>query len=469
MPEVGAKSVFWLEQALSRVATSSCPPLTGRVHADICIVGGGYTGLWTALEIADQAPDTRVVLIESQACGFGASGRNGGWATSWYDELGPLIKRFGQPHALWLAKQSSAAIGRLGDFLGEQGYGDTFRREGTIWVASGPGQENEIESAAATLQEHGHGGLIEEIGPSEIAAITGYRGSSGGVLIRDSASVQPGILVRALREEAIRRGITIYESTPMMEVERKGRPVVTTPAGQIEADVVVIATNAWAAEMRELRRSILAVASQIVLTEPLGDRIDALEWSQGALLGDARLFVHYAQVTTDGRIAFGRGGGAVGRGGRVLTTHFDDPKAIAAVSADFRRWFPQLADVRLTHAWSGPVDRAPGHLPFIGSLGDREAIHYGLGYSGNGVAPSALIGRILGRRALGIEDEFTTCGLVSGPPGYLPPEPFRHAGAAIVQSALHLAESRQNSGRRVGLVGKTAKRLTSFSTPRLWR
>src|SRR5690606_12214885 len=139
------------------------------IGADICIVGGGYSGLWAALEVLDQAPDARVVLLERQACGFGASGRNGGWATSWYDDLGRLIKRYGLPHGLWLAEQSSAAIDRIGEFLAERGFGETFRRQGTIWVASGPGQDSEIDAAAAVCREHGPADLIEELDAADIA------------------------------------------------------------------------------------------------------------------------------------------------------------------------------------------------------------------------------------------------------------------------------------------------------------
>lgn len=466
---IGTNSVFWLEQAMEKVPGAACAPLAGRATADICIVGGGFTGLWTALEITDHAPDLRLAIVEAGSCGFGASGRNGGWATSWYDELGALIDRFGVKQGLWLAERSSEAIGRLGDFLAEHGHGDTFRREGTIWVASGPGQEETLEAAAAACRRHGRDDLVEDLAPPEIAAWTGFDDALRGLLVKDSASVHPGILVRELREEVLRRGVTVYESSPMIGLDRAARPVVTTTAGQLEAGNVILATNAWAAEVRELRRSIIAVASQIVLTEPLGDRIDSLRWSSGALLGDARLFVHYAQVTAEGRIAFGRGGGALGRGGRVSPRHFDDPQAVAEVAADFRRWFPELADVRLTHAWGGPVDRAPGHLPFIGTLGDHDNIHYGIGYSGNGVAPSALIGRILGRLALGVKDDHTACGLVSGPPGYLPPEPFRYVGGSLVRDSVQKAELRQEAGHTVGPVGRLAKRLTRFSTPRLWR
>lgn len=467
--QIGTTSVYWLEKAMEEVPATACSPLAGRVTADICIVGGGFTGLWAALEIAELSPDSEVVLIDAGSCGFGASGRNGGWATSWIDQLGTLISRFGEEQGLWLANRSTEAVKRLGDFLESQGYGQYYRNEGTIWVASGPGQTADIENTAEACRAHGFGELIEDLDPAEVAIATGYGASHGGVLIRDSASVQPGVLVRLMREQALRQGIRIYEASPMIALEREAQPIVTTPAGQVVADSVIIATNAWAAEIRELRRSIVAVASQIVLTEPLGDRIDSLDWSRGALLGDARFFVHYAQVTLDGRVAFGRGGGALGRAGKVLPEHFNDPATTAEVAEDFRRWFPHLADVRLTHSWSGPVDRAPGKLPFLGSLGDHGNIHYGIGYSGNGVAPSAFIGRILGRMALGIRDEHTTCGLVGGPPGYLPPEPLRHVGGTLVRNTVKKTESREEAGQPTGPVGRLAKRLTHFSTPRLWR
>ena len=156
----------------------------------------------------------------------------------------------------------------------------------------------------------------------------------------------------------------------------------------------MLALGAWASGVRELRRAVVPVGSHIVATEPIPERIAELGWTGGELLGDTRLLVHYAQVTRDGRIVFGRGGGAIGPGGRVLRRHFVDPATVGVVADGFRRWFPSLGDVSLTHAWGGAVDRAPGHLPFAGSLGPR--VHYVTGFSGNGVGPSALLGRIVG-------------------------------------------------------------------------
>ncbi|MEA2436358.1 MAG: hypothetical protein QOF65_914 [Thermoleophilaceae bacterium] len=417
----------------------------------------------------EQAPDASVVVLEAGACGFGASGRNGGWMTSWVDELDGLVRRFGETQALWLADESSATIGRIERFTQENGIDCHFRQAGGLWIASAPPQVEIVRGAVATAARLGRGQLVEEVSGDEVAARTGTRVALGGALIKDSATVQPALLSRGLRRVALERDIRIFEGAPMIRLERTRPATVVTPAGRVSADQVVLATNAWSGQVRELRRTVALVGSQIVLTEPIPERLAGLGWADGTLLGDARLFVHYAQVTQDGRIAFGRGGGALGPGSRVVAKHFYDPATAAGVADDFRRWFPDLADVRLTHAWGGAVDRAPGHLPFVGALGEHANVHYGLGYSGNGVGPTALIGQILARRALGTDDEYATCALVGGPPGYLPPEPLRFAGGALVRSAVRRAEEREETGRPIGPAGRLAKRLVTFSLPPLRR
>lgn len=252
----------------------------------------------------------------------------------------------------------------------------------------------------------------------------------------------------------------------MLQLERGAPAIVRTPAGQVQASPVVLGLGAWAAGIRELRRAVVPVGSHIVVTEPIPERLAELGWTGGELLGDTRLLVHYAQVTRDGRIAFGRGGGAIGPAGRVLRSHFVDPKTVAVVVAGFRRWFPQLADVRLTHSWGGAVDRAPGHLPFVGTLGEHGNIHYATGFSGNGVGPSALLGRMVGRRALGLRDAYTENAITGGPPSYLPPEPARILGGLVVRDAVQRAEGAEERGEYAGVVSGRLRKLVRFTTPR---
>jgi glycine/D-amino acid oxidase-like deaminating enzyme len=453
--------VLWLEQAMAEDAGEPCPPLAGAVRADVCIVGGGFAGLWTALEIAEQSPDADVVVIEAEGAGFGASGRNGGWMTSWWDELEPLTERFGAEQARWLAAQSSAAIDRIEAVCAAEGIDARIRRGGGLVAATAPAQRRAFD---ALPDEPGL--PLRRVPQDELRRRTGSPIVLDGVEMTDAAKVHPAFLVRGLRRLALRRGIRIYEGTPMRELVRGPVPAVVTSAGRVDAGAVVITLGAWGAQLRELRRAFLPVASHIVATAPIPERLAELGWTGDELLGDTRKLVHYSQVSPDGRIVFGRGGGVFGTAGQVVGRHFHDPKAVAIVAADLRRWFPSLADVPITHAWGGPVDHAPGHLPFVGTIGDHETIHYVGGFSGNGVAPSAFLGRILGRRALGIDDEYTRCGLVGGVPGYLPPEPFRTAGGLLVRDAVRRAEDAEERGGRPDPVTDRLRKLVWFTMPR---
>jgi glycine/D-amino acid oxidase-like deaminating enzyme len=459
-------SVFWLEQALAQDDGPACPPLAGTVKADACVVGGGFLGMWAALETIEQAPDANVVLIEAESCGFGASGRNGGWVTSWHDELEDLVARFGVDQARWLAERSTWAIDRIAEICATEEIDCHMRRAGGFWCATAPAQMGAWEGAIAAGAQVGRPGFVERTDVANIRARTGSPVILGGGRLTDAAAVQPALLARGLRRALLRRGVSIFEGTPMLTLQRGAPAVIHTPTGQVQASAVVLGLGAWAAGIPELRRAVVPVGSHIVVTEPIPDRLAELGWTGGELLGDTRLLVHYARTTRDGRIAFGRGGGAIGPTGRVLRSHFVDPKTVATVVAGFRRWFPQLADVRLTHSWGGAVDRAPGHLPFVGTLGDHGNIHYATGFSGNGVGPSALLGRMVGRRALGLRDAYTDNAITTGPPSYLPPEPARIFGGLAVRDAVQRAEGAEERGQCAGAVSGRLRKLVWFTTPR---
>ncbi len=443
-------AVWWLAEALALEdgQALACPPLAGDARADVCVVGGGYTGLWAAIELREQAPDASVVLIEARRCGDGASGRNGGWASGWHDQLDVLVERFGATEGVRLLDRSGWAIDRIEAFCGEHGIDCRMRRAGALLTATAPAWLGAWDAALAAVRALGREGALEPLDGAAARARSGSPLALGGVRAPAFASLQPALLARGLRRVALELGVQIYEGTPMTALERGCPALARTPGGRVEAELVVLATGAWSGAVRELRRATAPVASHIVVTEPLGARV-AAALRDGELLRDARLMLHYVQATADGRIAFGRGGGAIGAGGRVGRALFEDPRAIAAVSADFRRWFPALADARIEHAWGGPVDRAPGHLPFAGRLGAHWNVVYGVGYSGRGVAPSALLGRILGRMALGIEDDDTRSPLCAGPPSYWPPEPLRSVGGRLLRGLVERVERAQERGARV--------------------
>jgi glycine/D-amino acid oxidase-like deaminating enzyme len=287
----------------------------------------------------------------------------------------------------------------------------------------------------------------------------------GGADQVDTATVHPGRLVRGLRRAALSHGIEIAEHSEVRALERSKPVRLKTAQGSVAAEHVVLATGAWTARVRELRRAILPFASHMVASAPAPAEIAALGWTDGVAISDLADLVHYAQVTSDGRIAFGRGGGALGSFGHVTNRHFRDPFWERTVSEDFRAWFPTLAAVPLTHSWAGPIDYNPSYFPFTGVLGDYGNIHYGVGYSGDGVAQSTFIASILAARVLGLDTEDARCSLARGPRAYYPPEPFRSWAGRAVQRGVLRAETAEAAGAGASWPSAMLRRAATFRMP----
>jgi glycine/D-amino acid oxidase-like deaminating enzyme len=222
---------------------------------------------------------------------------------------------------------------------------------------------------------------------------------------------------------------------------------------------VVLAMNAWAIRFREIRRKVLVVGSDIVATAPIPERLEESGWRDGLAISDSRLLVHYYRTTNDGRIVFGKGGGELALG-RSLGRRFEgaSPRR-AQVEAALRSTYPFLADVPIVRSWTGPIDRSRTGLPFFGRLRHHSQVVYGVGYSGNGVGPAHVGGRILASLALGLDDEWAACPLVGPPEHGFPPEPFRYVGGHVVRAAIERKERAEDEGRRVGPLTKALVRL----------
>jgi len=438
---------LWLQQALPEERGMEVPRLTDTTDVDICIVGGGYTGLWTALRITELAPSASVVIVEADICGGGASGRNGGMALSWWPKIETLIERVGREEAVRLAHASAQAITDLGAFCAREGIDAHFRQAGWLWTATSPAQMNSWSGAiraCAALGVH----PFQELEPAEVQRRTGSPANLGAVLEASGATVQPALLARGLRRVALQRGVRIFEQSPMLEIDRD-LGIVRTALGSVRAETIVLATNAWAAQIHELRRAIVPLSSDMVATEPMPDRLAESGWTGGESISNSRLMVHYYRTTQDGRIAFGRGGGALGLAGRFGPGFDYSPERANQVTHDLRRLVPNAASVGTTHLWGGAVDRSEDGLPLFGRLPGRRPVLYGVGLSGNGVGPCAIAGRILASTALSRDDEWENSGLNTGVPGQFPPEPFRFVGGIVVREAVRRKEEREDWGRDV--------------------
>ena len=262
-----------------------------------------------------------------------------------------------------------------------------------------------------------------------------------------AATVQPAALARGLRRVALERGVRIHEGSPVVRFTRERPLRVETDRGTLAAERLVVAMNAWAAGLPELRRSLVVVSSDIVATPPIPDRLEAIGWTGGEGITDSHTMVAYYRTTADGRIAFGKGTAGLTYGGRVGDRFDRDPARAAMAEADLRRYYPALADVPVEQHWGGPIDRTPASVPILGHLGGREHISYGVGWSGNGVGPSVVGGRILAALALGVRDEWSACGLVDVPHDRFPPEPLRFAGGQVVRAAVIRKERAEAANR----------------------
>jgi glycine/D-amino acid oxidase-like deaminating enzyme len=462
----GAGRSWWLREALDAespelAADVAAPPLRGRATADVAILGGGYTGLWTAIRLTELAPGARIVVLESDICGGGASGRNGGFVTGWWDELPALIGRFGETEAVRTAKAMDSAIDEIGMFTTANGIDAWWTPKGFLSVSAAPAQDGSWADATETCARLGFGDQWRALSHYEVAARVPSPVFREGAFMPKAATVQPAALARGLRRVALERGVVIHERT---RVEGFEGGVVTTSstegAGELAADQVVVALNAWAAAWRQFGRRLVTWSSYVVLTEPIPDRLAEIGWTGGEGVADSRFTLHYGRTTPDGRIALGGGGGRAGFGGRIGEAFTHDAGSARRAAEGLRRWFPTLADVRMVDAWGGPIDIDDDHRPWFGTLpGGR--VQFGLGYSGNGVAPSVLGGRILAALATGrgSDDEWASLPIVGATPRAFPPEPLRYLGARAIREAIVRREEAEEAGRRPNRIALELSRL----------
>jgi putative aminophosphonate oxidoreductase len=447
----------WLDEA-PLAAADEAPALHGTTRADVCIIGGGFCGLWTAIRLKEREPALDIVIVEKNRCGDGASGRNGGFVLSWWAKFGSLRKFCASDEAARLAQASANTMQEMADFCAANGIDAGLRRDGWLWAATNKAQDGAWMALLDDLNRHQLHPFEEWTG-EQAAARTGSDKHVSGVYEPTAATVQPALLARGLRRVALEKGIRIYENTPMRRLKRSRPPSVVTPRGSVTADKVVIAMNAWATMFPELRRTIVVISSDIVTTEAFPERLNASGWRDGMAVSDSRTLVNYCRTTPDGRIAFGTGGGMLSYGNRVTPKFSGGSSRSEEVAGYFRRIYPDFRDIGIASHWTGPIDRSLSGLPFFGRLGGRADIVYGLGFSGNGVGPTLIGAKILASLVLNERDEWSECGLVRDGIGQFPREPLRYFGGGMVIKANRRKEALEDQGKTPGALTRYFAKL----------
>ncbi|NLS12966.1 FAD-dependent oxidoreductase [Vibrio sp. SM6] len=452
-------AAFWFKQAIEKEQPTAAPALSHNIETDILIVGGGYTGLWSAILIKQQAPHRKVTLIEKGLCGSGASGANGGCMLTWSTKFPTLKRLFGEQHAAWLVAESERAVEEIAAFCAHYAVDAELSKKGVYYTATNQAQCGSMAPVVDELTRLNVNSW-QRCNSATLHQKAGSTRHVEGFHSPVAASVQPALLARELRRVALALGVELYENTAMTRLEFGQPATVTTPQANIRANKVILALNAWMVEhFREFNNTIVVVSSDMVITEPLADKLPKVGWERGSSVLDSRIFVHYYRDTPDGRMMLGKGGNKFSFNNQVDPMFNVTSNYRPMLEKAFKQLFPSLANEKLADCWTGGSDRSATGFPFFGQLRKQSNVVYGLGYSGNGVSQTRIGGKILASMALDLNNEWTQCGLAQGPLGHFPPEPFRWCGAMMVRNAVRRKEEAEDRGENPFIIDKWLAKL----------
>ena len=443
MRGVGALS-YWHDSLAADDDLTPRPPLRGDTEVDVAIVGAGFTGLWTAHSLLRADPNLRVLVLERETAGFGASGRNGGWCVGMYSGPAGLVeRRHGDGSYAAMSREMHRSVDEVGAAAAEAGIDCQFRKSGAINFAVNDGQRKRLRRLQRSLAGHGLGDAWRWLDAAEAEGIVHVEGIQGAVFSPHAAAIHPARLARGLAVEVERRGGTVAERTT---VERIDGRRVRTDHGTVRADVVVRATEGYTRTLDGHRRDVLPLGNTVIATDP----IDDATWAEIGL-ADRELFelgvhmVAYGNRTADGRIVWGGLGAPTWWASRIPTDPYDSDRVAAQLERSLVELFPALRGITVSHRWGGVMGVPFDLLPGIGYDRDTGFAWAG-GYTGQGVATANAAGRGLADLILDRDTDLTRLPWVGHRSPRWPPEPVRWAGVHGVTAAARVADRRD--GRR---------------------
>jgi glycine/D-amino acid oxidase-like deaminating enzyme len=436
-----ARYSFWLETAGEELIPR--PALDGTERADVAILGAGFTGLWTAYYLLKNDPSLRVVVLEGEVAGFGASGRNGAWCGSGFPVTpGELARRFGREAARGLIIEMQSTVGEVGRVAEAERIDAQYFRGGMLRVARGQGQLPAMRAAHEAYRALGFGDDYRVLDAEETDRRVRITGAKGALYSPHCATMHPGRLVRGLARAVERLGGTIFERSPVTDYETGVNPRLVTDRGEVRARTIVLAGEAYLTRFRELRRQVLPIYSLIVLTEPLSEtQWEEIGWGGRECVGSNRYTVDYLSRTADGRILFGGRGAPYHYGSRIKDEYDRHAPTHELLCRTAKSWFPTLGGARFTHAWGGPLAVPRDWMPTM-SYDPKSGVATARGYTGQGVATANLSGRTLADLILGRDTAITRLPTANYRSRAWEPEPLRWLGARYVQGGLKRVDDR---------------------------
>ena len=434
---------FWLD---GQDAPEPLPALAGNVTADLAVVGGGFTGLWTALLARERDPARDVVLLEARTSGWAASGRNGGFCSaSLTHGLGNGLERWPAEMPL-LERLGAENLREIGETVAKHGIDCDFSLTGELNVATAPWQLDGLAGEAAAARAFGH--------DAEVLDATGIRAELDSPLFvgglrytGGTALVEPGRLAWGLRRACLEAGVRIYEHTPARSLADAGAGLLlTTPYGSVRAGQVALGTGAFRPLLRRIGNFVIPVYDYVLVTEPLSAaQLASLGWKDRRGAADLGNQFHYFRLTRDNRILWGGYDAVYFNGGRIRDEQNWRPATFAMLAGHFFATFPQLEGISFTHAWGGVIDTCSRFCAFFGTA-RRGKLAYAAGYTGLGVGATRFGAQVMLDLLEKADTERTRLALVRTKPVPFPPEPLRSAVVQLTRSSLARAD--RNEGRR---------------------
>jgi glycine/D-amino acid oxidase-like deaminating enzyme len=445
---VNGEVSFWYRQA---GLPSARDPLPGARDYDVCVVGGGFTGLWTAYYLKRARPSLRITVLEREFAGFGASGRNGGWLTA---ELAGSAGRYARGHGREaVARQQRAMFGSVDEVIrvatAEKIEADIVK-SGVLNVATNLAQRRRLHAELAEAREWGFAEAdLRLLGADEREARLRVPGALDATYSPHCARVQPARLVRGLARAVEALGVDIFEATHVSEIRPRvaGRPAeAVTPLGNVRAEYVIRATEGFTAGLAGQRRQWLPMNSSMIVTEPLGDDVwERVGWEGRELLGDHAHAYIYAQRTADGRIAIGGRGVPYRFGSGWDRRGATQPKTVTALARMLGALFPAAAGAAIDHAWCGVLG-VPRDWCSTAHVDHATGLGWAGGYVGTGVATTNLAGRTLRDLVLRENTALTSLPWVGREVRPWEPEPLRWTGVRLIYALYRAADRRENTG-----------------------
>ncbi|MFE0132059.1 NAD(P)/FAD-dependent oxidoreductase [Streptomyces sp. NPDC059037] len=424
------------------------PALTADEQCDLLVVGGGYSGLWTALIAKERDPHREVVLVEGREAGWAASGRNGGFcAASLTHGISNGLSRWPGEIAK-LEELGARNLDEIEAAVKRYSIDCDFERTGEIDVATQPHQLAELHEMYGEMAEHGLADGSELLDADAVREHVDSPTFLGGLWDRDGvAMLHPAKLAWGLKRACLEKGVRIYEHTPALQLASSGAGMaVRTPYGRVRARQVALATNIFPSLVKRLRPYTVPVYDYALMTEPLSEeQLAAIGWKNRQGLGDSANQFHYFRLSADNRILWGGYDAIYPFGGKLRAEHDDRPETYAKLAGHFFTCFPQLEGLRFTHAWGGAIDTCSRFSAFFGTA-HAGRVAYAAGYTGLGVGATRFGADVMLDLLSGERTERTSLEMVRTKPLPFPPEPFAWTGVALTKWSLARAD--ENGGRR---------------------